>query len=338
MSMRPGPKAKNHIFTAFKVSLAVGLFYWLFQSGRLQLDELSRTFANWEWLLLAQVFFLGTQVLNGLRWKLLLRAQSIEYPLSSTVSLTLVGWFFNQVAFGSTGGDIYKAYAVARGCPTNPGGGIVSVLVDRAFGLLALFVLIIAAGILNFDFLRANPELRYLFLLSIGVAVALPIAAWLYFSGAVRRSRLIKVVFSRLSRYRLAGQLHEAIDAYRSYPKILWSSAVMSVAMQLLIVAMNVCLARTLLNDFDWLPFLLIVPAAHLAMAVPINPPGALGTAEALYAYLFELAGITLGGLIALLQRITFIAWSLVGAAIFVSRKHWSAVDLRYSANAEKAG
>ena len=68
------------------------------------------------------------------------------------------------------------------------------------------------------------------------------------------------------------------------------------------------------------MPYFLLIPIAHLAMALPINPPGAIGTAEAMYSYLFGLIGVPNGALLSILQRATFIIWAIPGAIIYVTQ------------------
>ena len=85
---------------------------------------------------------------------------------------------------------------------------------------------------------------------------------------------------------------------------------------------MNLCLVTALVEGpFDWVAVLLLVPLAHVAMTIPINPPGAIVTAEAIYAYLFGLIGISQGGLICILQRLILYLWALPGGLIWVMRR-----------------
>ena len=63
--------------------------------------------------------------------------------------------------------------------------------------------------------------------------------------------------------------------------------------------------------------------------------PGALGTAEAIYAYLFGLVGISQGSLICVLQRLTFLVWAIVGAVLFIRGRRHRVFDATGPAEAE---
>jgi len=319
---------------ALKLFLAGVLFYWLLTSGRLDFYGLLGIQERWQWVAVAQILFGITQVLIGLRWKLLLGSQGIRYRLRTTFCLTLVGLFFNQVALGSTGGDIYRAYAVAQGAPANRSGAIVSVFVDRAFGLFMLLVLVVAASLINWRLLQSHMELMTFFFITVAIIVATTFVVVCYFSSFVRRRRMVIRLFSILPFQNVLSNVDVAIKAYKHHWRTLRSAAALSLLIQLLIVAMNVCFARALLGDVNWWPFVLLVPAAHLVMAIPVNPPGALGTAEAVYAYLFEMINIGVGSLVAILQRLTTLTWAFAGALIFVIHKGWPALNHQPTAHA----
>ena len=67
----------------------------------------------------------------------------------------------------------------------------------------------------------------------------------------------------------------------------------------------------------DWAAFFLLIPIALLFMAIPVNPPGALGTGEAIYSLLLELIAIGQGSMISLLHRAVNIVWALPGLLAF---------------------
>ena len=102
-----------------KLALAVGLIYWLIRSGGLSIEDGDRaTFARgWPWLLAAQAPYAVVFLLAASRWRLLLAVQGVHRDFGEIYSLVLMGVFFNQVFFGSTGGDVMKAYYVARESP-----------------------------------------------------------------------------------------------------------------------------------------------------------------------------------------------------------------------------
>src|SRR6185295_1740576 len=77
------------------------------------------------------------------RLRLLLRMQDIQLSLRDATLLTFAGNFFNFAMPGTTGGDIYKAFHIARRTHKRT-EGITVVLVDRIIGLISF--LLLAAG------------------------------------------------------------------------------------------------------------------------------------------------------------------------------------------------
>ncbi|MDH3784723.1 MAG: lysylphosphatidylglycerol synthase domain-containing protein, partial [Acidobacteriota bacterium] len=110
-----------------------------------------------------------------------------------------------------------------------------------------------------------------------------------------------------------------SLRPFRGQRALLLRAFVVSFVSQILIVVFNIMLAFSILGtDIPWPSFFLLIPIAMLGMAVPINPPGALGTGEAMYVFLLGLVGVGSGGVISLLQRFTTVLWALPGALAFV--------------------
>ena len=92
-------------------------------------------------LLIAAIFvFMPILFVQAYRWWLLLQTIRINLPPGRVFALNMVGNFYNSFMPGSTGGDLLKAYYVAKQTPHRT-RAIMSVLIDRAVGLLALVIL-----------------------------------------------------------------------------------------------------------------------------------------------------------------------------------------------------
>jgi len=73
----------------------------------------------------------------GLRWRLILSAQSAAPPLGSLLKIVFVGSFFNQVLPTGIGGDAVRAWRCRR-LGVGLGAAIRSILLDRASGYVVL--------------------------------------------------------------------------------------------------------------------------------------------------------------------------------------------------------
>ena len=242
--------------------------------------------------------------------------------MRDTFNLTLIGIFFNQTMIGSTGGDIYRAYAVWAERPEKRSGGVVSVFVDRAIGLVALLVLVPIALLWNLELAYSSVTLWSFSVIVIITLLFIFIGAVLLFSVSLHRTAVVRWIVSRLSTRHVMKRINKAVVVHRLHTNAMIVIFGVSIVIQFLVVACNVLLAYALLGaSIAWEPFLLLIPIAHLGMAVPINPPGAIGTGEAIYAHLLRFAGIAEGGLICVLQRVTFLLWSIPGALLYITRR-----------------
>ena len=311
---------RNKIILIAKLSAAVGLLYWLLGSGQLDLNLLESVKDRPTGFILAQLVFGVVVLLSAWRWQLLLQIQDIHHGFSRLAGLTLIGVFFNQVVPGSTGGDVYRAYAVARLEPHKKSAAVISVVADRVIGLLGMLLTIPVFIVLNCDVVIDNRPLFSLSMMMVAVLVIGVILAALYLSRDVRTSLAVQKIVRRLPFREHLAELDAALAVHREHRKSVVLIVGLSVLLQLSVVLTNLLLATSLFdNPGSWMAYFLLIPIIHFVMSLPVNPPGAIGTAEALYSYVFALVGVSGGAILSILQRVTFIIWSIPGALIYVT-------------------
>ena len=313
---------KQRLILGAKLVFAAAVIYWLLRSGTLEFGKLAALRERWAWFALANVPYGLAQLVATIRWRLLLRVGSIDYSFRAVLELTFIGLFFNQMIFGSTGGDVVRGYAVAVERPGLRSAAVMSVMVDRVLGFAVLLVMTLAAAAFRVGLLVEHADLAVLVALVAVALIAAAAATWACFSPWVRGHPIVAARFAKLPGRPLFERLAEALEIYGRRPRDLWLASAQSLLLHVGIITMNLCLVVALVEGpFDWVAVLLLVPLAHVAMTIPINPPGAIGTAEAIYAYLFSLIGISQGGLICILQRLILYIWALPGGLIWVLRR-----------------
>ena len=309
---------KRWLLPCAKLFVAAILIYWLIGRGGLPLAELSGLEEGWPWLLLAQVPYAMVLLLAALRWHLLLRVQGILYSFREVYSLVLMGIFFNQVLFGSTGGDVIKAYYVARESSERRAAAALTVFIDRAIGLFVLMSIACAATFFNFPLLQKDPNLWNL-----------AVFVWIAVGGALAVTGIFYLWAGKGSADKKAGiikKFTQILYLYRSHPGVAVKALLISALLHALVVITNLLLLRSLLPQ-EWasLPALfLVVPLAQIVMAIPVTP-GAIGTAEVAYDWLFKLVGFPVkGALVSLLQRLTYCIWAIPGLVIYLKNRRVS--------------
>ena len=85
----------------------------------------------------------------SIRLKLIVEAQDIVITFREAISLTFIGYFFNNFLPTAIGGDLVKGYYLSKKSANNT-GSYTSVFVDRAMGLVTMvfmaFVALVLAG------------------------------------------------------------------------------------------------------------------------------------------------------------------------------------------------
>jgi uncharacterized membrane protein YbhN (UPF0104 family) len=247
------------------------------------------------------------------RWWRLLALTGCATAWMTCLRLTFVGLFFNTVLPGSTGGDLARAYVVIRDHPDRRAGALVSVIMDRVLGLVAMTLLASAAV--------ATADERFAFLLpwTLGASMAL-IGGLLVFSHpGLRRLLRVEHLLGKLPQGRRLLDLDSNIRAVLRSPGALLMPLVLSLANHLCATAAVYSLGRAFGADLSFHDFLCVCTVANTLSAVPISP-GGLGVGEVLFGSLFELAGslYMLGVASSFTYRLVMMAAGLLGGLALV--------------------
>jgi uncharacterized protein (TIRG00374 family) len=262
-------------------------------------------------LLLATVGIFGT----SLRWWRLLRASGCPMRLWPTVRLTYIGFFFNIVVPGLTGGDVVKAVMVARWHPERRAAAAMSVLVDRLLGVLVL-VAIGAVAVLVLGERFPYPRAPILVGLAVGCAALLA-----YASPTLRRITGFERLLARLPFAATLRQIDDAlVIAARSPRELAWASG-FSLFNQCCVMGALIVLGRSFGEQgLEVANYVVVSAVGNLISAVPLTP-GGVGVTETAYGQLFELQGgsFTLGFACAIAWRLCLVAVGLGGGLFLLT-------------------
>lgn len=274
--------------------------------------------ANWRWATWA--FIAYGPVIFILAWRLqcLLAVQEIRIGFRDSLLLTFAGSFFNFAMPGTTGGDLYKAFHIAR-MTTRRTEGITIILLDRVMGLVS-FLLIAAVTILAFwrtDMIGFYG--RWVGYLTVGFFVA----GGLFFSRRMRRWIGYESLLKRLPFADKLQRIDETTFSFRFHPWQTVFALVSTLVSHFLIITSIYFTARALgihastyhadVNLY-W-AILLASVVGFLLAAVPISIQG-FGLMEAVFfKVLVEGGWSTSSQMLALTLglRLVQIIWSLPG-------------------------
>ncbi|MEI7835561.1 MAG: lysylphosphatidylglycerol synthase transmembrane domain-containing protein [Planctomycetota bacterium] len=268
---------------------------------------------------LAVLVTLVSYFLTALRWRALLGLQDIRIGPWEALRLTFLGMFFNIVVPGTVGGDLVKAYYAARHAQAK-GSVLVSVIIDRALGLLMLTILAgVMLGVLALASPGATTDLRQAGLAVGVIAAVVTVGMLVLFSGRLRRFLHLQKLTQRLPIANKLRAMGQAIRTYRSHPGGLALAAGASLVSQALWITGLALLGASLgLTQVRWYEYFLYIPLIYTIGAIPLTP-GGIGFLEKLFLVFFVTADPSQVLALALLARLLPILLSLPGLVVAVT-------------------
>ncbi len=311
---------KRWLFITAKLLLAGGLIAYLLHTGDIDPRRLSEI-ENWAWVALAQVLVLGILLFTSLRWYLILREQGIHYRFREIFELGTIGFFFNQFVPGSVGGDLMKAYYIAVENPRHRTAGVTTVFLDRVVGLLVLVAIGGIAILFNRQIIGRDPDLQKLAVFIVAVLLLVLVGSLVFFNDRIRARPGVQALLKRLPFRAILNQIQAAVYIYKHRPRIIVQTILLSVLIQGSVVLVTICFYLSLGGTGPGLgTFFFVVPVVYLVMAVPLSP-GGLGVGELASQILFEKVNYANGGLLALMQRLSWYLWALLGLVFYLRKK-----------------
>ena len=254
-----------------------------------------------------------------------MRVQGLELPLGEVTRLSFVAHFFNAFLLGSTGGDVWKAYAAARSTRHKKAEAALTVFVDRLIGILSLLVFAMIFAVPNWPLFVRFRRYDGVGLAIFGMMVVALIAAGAGFFTDILAEN------GRWSRWmgrfpQMKGPLR-ALASCRLFgrnPGFLWRSALLSIAINLAIVGTFAALASGLGLHIPRWNLWFVVPAVVCLAALPITPSG-LGVRENFFVLLLAVDFPGFGVKpaealsLSLLGYTLNLAWSAIGGLVYLT-------------------
>lgn len=278
---------------------------------------------NLLWFMAAVACFGGVCLCGTVRWRMILHAQGLMLGFWRTISIFLIGHFFNAFMLGATGGDVMKALYAAHETHHKKAEAVSTVLVDRVVGLMALLLLALAMVVLFFHRVLVDERLWWfaqvtalLVAGTVGVTVAMIWPGW---------TQRWPGLWQWTNRLPKIDVIRRMLDAYRKVatkPDLLFKTLMLSLGVHILVMVGIVCVARGLdIQTANGLAdYFLYLPVVNTVAAMPISISG-LGVREGMYAEMFQSVGVLESQAVALslLGFLSGTVWSVVGGFFFLT-------------------
>jgi uncharacterized protein (TIRG00374 family) len=197
-------KYKVKIIPIIKFFLIIGLFYYLFKTEYIDIKNLIKInfIENFFIIILIILIISFTYFLGALRWWLILKSFDYKLNFLYILKITYIGSFFNNVLFGSYGGDLVKGYYIYKST-NNSVKPAFTIIIDRLFGLIGLTVVGLISFIIftNGEFLKyfiINYNLLANLILGIFLLSAILIIFLLYKNSLIKKFNLVIIYFNNL--------------------------------------------------------------------------------------------------------------------------------------------
>jgi len=340
--MPPGRSRRRLWLPLLQVALAGGLIAVVFlkMENRADVLEALRAIAHrWPLGAAATLCFFGCLTVISLRWQRILAATGMRLSFASALRLSFTGQFFNAFLFGALGGDAVKAFSVARHFPRSQTAAAASVYIDRMIGMLALFVLALAALLARLDFFLRYRETRVVAdALAACVALLVLVLVMVFRRNLFEKSAWFRDLETTTRLGGMLSQLYRAFHTCMTHRGLLAETLLLSMVNHLFLILAAFLLGaglqiRTIPESAPPRPpaiqavtefgtYLTLFPVINGISSLPLTP-GGLGTRDAAAQMLmgvpeFNVPRSRAVTLSLLLYAITFF-WSLVGGIVCVT-------------------
>ena len=276
--------------------------------------------------LLLAIALMGAMIWLGVaRWQIMLRVQGLDFPFRRTFQISMVGQFFNSFLLGSVGGDLLKAYYVARETHHKKAEAVVTVLVDRLLGMSSMLALSCIMMAPNWQLIMSHRPLRlmamFVIAMSMGCAGVFALAFWSGVSKGVPKARLW---LAKMPKGELLLRSLDASRLYGKHPGQLLQAFAVSMASNVVAILHFVVLAWGFGLKIPTIALGVLVPMITSISTLPITPSG-LGVRENLYVLALAAPSIhvheTRALLLSLIAFATTLVWSAVGGLVYATMR-----------------
>jgi len=331
---------KRYVSVILRILVATGALYLVFRGEDLrELAGIMLRVNPWVFLAAIGLFWLA-QVLFVLRWRLLLKVQSVDISIWAGLKLHLLGLFYNNCLPSSIGGDVLRAWYVTKHTDGERGvGAALSVFVDRIVGLIGTLLIasiaywLVPVGVgympegeagaeANGGLIRYLVEHRWIFIwaaIAVGVGFC---AVW----ASERGREVLTACWQRVrgTTVRVLEKSATAIKLYCRKPFVLVYALGLTFLCQATCVIAFWLVGRNLGVGAHMKYYFVFFPLSWLLGALPISI-GGIGIMEGWLKIMFmKLPGVSSKEAlaVALCQRIIWLIGSLPGLAVHLVGAH----------------
>lgn len=308
--------AKTFFSFLLRFGLSAGLLWLIFSriDDKEQIAILINTADPW-YIFYALVFFGAVHYIVLLRWRIFIKAFSLDIPWMNMSRYFFLGLFGNLFLPTAIGGDVIKTAGLCINTQEKQ-KVVASVLLDRLSGFASMVVISCLSLAVGFQYFK-NP-LIWLTVLMMGLTLT-GIGVVLFHE---KLYRFFCQVFYFFPKVRTAVmQMHYDIALLKDQKRVLIQAVGVSCFSQIFLAVTFFLLAKALHQDVMLFYFIIFTPIACVASSFPSI--GGLGFREGALEYLLVGAGVAagVGASIGLLSFLFMVVVGMGGGVFFFMTK-----------------
>lgn len=315
--MAEAKSRRTAIVNAGLTALALGLLAFTLWRNQAKILDVWRQSPDGRMLAAGLAVYVAALLVTFLRWHRLVAALGLPFRFRDAIRLGFIGNVFNLVIPGAVGGDLIKAAFLCREQERRT-QAVASMVIDRAVGLLGLFVLAGAVG--GYAWSGASVEVRRLIAFAWIMVICGVVGLAILFSPGLYRP-LLRLFPESGKLGKVLAELVAMASAYRERIGVVALALAMATASHALFVLAFFLADRALFGAEapGVLDHFLVVPLVLFSTAIPV-PFGALGVSEGLSETLFrQMLGFG-GGAVAMLgYRLLMYSGGLISVIVYVA-------------------
>jgi uncharacterized protein (TIRG00374 family) len=244
--------------------------------------------ANPLFILVGALIQVGSLLFGVVRWQTILRNFDIHASFSSLTRLNFIGYFFNLFLPSGIGGDVFRAYYLAKREGRGMSTTVITTILERSAGLCALLIIGTFFAALQ-DISVQGVRLFHVFLIMITLYLLGNLV--LFHKGMHRRfsAFLIKRHLQHIEAK--MEMVCQGLNALRRNKDSILKALVVSLVIQFLSVLIVWVAAQAIGIEVPFRVFLIFVPLINLSIMVPLTING-IGLRESLFYLLFSQIGL----------------------------------------------
>ncbi len=206
-------KVRKYLMLAIKTLLALGIVLWMIKGNYANFKEGIKVF-NYYWLLPAFVIYFSHLYFSGWRWYKLAKMLNVKMSKAEALAVNFQGYFWSLIIpGGAIGGDVAKVAIISRRQPVgSKAEGVLSILMDRMIGMVALFALTLVLIVISLPQLMAVEKIGSLELSESVKVIMITVVALLCLGGIV--AMLMLFFHRQLQRLNIVAKLFQLGNRY----------------------------------------------------------------------------------------------------------------------------